>query len=1228
MSYDTTIISYAEATRLLRGLEHMVRQLCKPGVESTMLRDLAVVTEHDMRKLWEKNAAVPALVDVCVHDLIAETVRMQPQAPAVCAWDDALSSHELTYGELDQLSTQLARQLTQLGVGPRDIIPLCFDRSVWISVAMLGVMKAGAASVALDITQPLERLRAIIQQATPIAILASTTSESIAAQLHESVKVKIVSRDTCKSQSGDRGGDHIDVLPSRATPSDPLYVVFTSGSTGTPKGVVVSHASFSSASVYQRQALGFTSDDRVLDFASPAFDLFCSNYLNTFIAGCCLCIPTESQRRDHLSSFITDQRITLAHLTPSTARLLRSNLSPTMTTLILGGELVSREDFDCFASPVNLKITYGPSECSPTSTILDTTKFSWSTGDIGEPKGLCAWVVHPGRRTLAALGSMGELWLEGPLLASGYLHDPEKTAAAFIEDPPWLLRGGPGVPGRRGRVYRTGDLVRYDPDNSTLHFLGRKDHQVKIRGQRVELGEVEVHIKQVLANESQVQVAVDAITTRDSTNPVLVAFISFPGYGQYSGNIDAVPEDLRSAGLAVTEGIDEQLAHRVPAYMIPSAYLPIETIPTTTSGKVDRRKLRDLGTTLNLAEVVMSNQRARTAPSNDAEVMLATIWAETLNLPYDSISIDVPFTKMGGDSISAMQVVSRSRTLGLQLTVSDVLRHLTIEKIAPHGQLLRSGIVTHGSQTEQDNQPWQLSPIQNMFFMAHPSGLNHYNQSFAFRLESTVTPTQLQAAAETLVSRHAMLRARFRRNVQGHWEQYTVPNRENAFSFKVHRLSADEDSRHLMRERQKALHIGTGPVFAIDCLFIGDRGGNNDENLAGSEVLILFTAHHLVVDLVSWRILWYEMEQLLKGTFGHPAPTTSFRSWVCMQNLRNRVEDAKQLLPFDLITSFEDWGVAPCDNTLGATSGVDVCLDTETTSLLLGKSNDSMRTDPVEIMVAVVSCSFHQYFPERCAPAIFLEGHGREPSDDTSVDLSETIGWLTTIYPVQVPLRHESGVVDAVKFVKDTRRNIPGKGLPYFNCRYGTAHPAEGEGRAKFEPVEFLFNYASIYQQLEREQSIFSPLDIDLVESSPDATRTALVEINCGIRHSRLHMSITMHNRMKHRDRLELWAHSLERHFRIALNALNKEGRIATLVDYPLLAVSYETLNSMMAHLGSIGVPVENIADIFPCTPLQEGILLSISKASKSYRIANIWKCIDPSGKGMVDAISLSNIYL
>ncbi len=277
--------------------------------------------------------------------------------------------------------------------------------------------------------------------------------------------------------------------------------------------------------------------------------------------------------------------------------------------------------------------------------------------------------------------------LEGPLIGMGYLNDPEKTAAAFIEDPPWLLRGGPGVPGRRGRLYRTGDLVRYN-DDGTLHFIGRKDDQVKIRGQRVELGEVETHIRQALASAPDAQVVADVVTPQGSTNPVLVAFISLPSYskGAKDGKDDEGSQDrLRAALSQLAQGLDEKLAATIPSYMIPSACLAVETIPVTATGKTDRRKLRGLAGRLTQDQLTSQNvlrHRTHRAPTTAAERQLQRLWADVLGIDAASISAEDSFLQIGGDSIQAMRLAGAAREQGLSVTVANIFKRPKLSNLA------------------------------------------------------------------------------------------------------------------------------------------------------------------------------------------------------------------------------------------------------------------------------------------------------------------------------------------------------------------------------------------------------------------------------------------------------------------------------------------------------------------------------------------------------------------
>ncbi|KFY16870.1 hypothetical protein V492_01041, partial [Pseudogymnoascus sp. VKM F-4246] len=427
------------------------------------------ISEQDLHDIWTWNATVPEAVDACVHDLIAERTAQQPDAPAICAWDG-----DLTYHELDELSTRLAHQLVGLGVGPNVIVPLCFEKSMWTAVAMLAVMKAGGASVAMDSSQPEERLRSIVQQVEAELVLSSAANQAMSKTLMAG-NVIIVCRENFDNVDNEK---NILPLPPTAKPLDLLYVVFTSGSTGTPKGAMISHSNICSAIKHQQVSLGFMSTSRVFDFVSYAFDISWSNILHTFTCGGCLCIPSEHDRHEDIQGAMQRLRVNYAHLTPTVTRMLSAQDIACLVTLAFIGEPVTTSDVAQYhSSEAHMLNTYGPAECTPVSTLATIVSTGQSNLSIGNAYGANAWIVNPiDLDQLLPCGCVGELLLEGPIVGKGYFQDLEKTAQAFIEDPPWLLRGRAGNTGRRGRLYRTGDMVRYNYDGS-LTFIGRKDAQ-------------------------------------------------------------------------------------------------------------------------------------------------------------------------------------------------------------------------------------------------------------------------------------------------------------------------------------------------------------------------------------------------------------------------------------------------------------------------------------------------------------------------------------------------------------------------------------------------------------------------------------------------------------------------------------------------------------------------------------------------------------------------------
>ncbi|KAM4061721.1 AMP-binding enzyme [Hirsutella rhossiliensis] len=592
------------------------------------------------------------------------------------------------------MSTRLAHHLVHLGLRPGAIVPLCFEKSIWTGVAIMGVMKAGAASVAMDVGQPVQRLRQIVNKVDPRLVLCSANATDLAVGLIEtssSRQALSVSADLLITLSSIPLASPSQ-LPS-IDPSSPLYVVFTSGSTGVPKGAVISHENFCSAIYYQREAMRYGPGSRVFDFVSYSFDVTWPNILQTLTAGGCVCVPSEDERKNDISAAIRRLGATAIHVPPSVARLIDPAEAPAIELVVLGGEPVALSDVTRWGTGVEVVQVYGPAECTPPVMVSYNVSSGDSMKNIGRGCGVVPWIVDVSDcQKLAPIGVMGELVLEGPLVGLGYLGEPEKTAVAFLQDPVWLVRGCPGRPGRPGRVYRTGDLAKYDADGSIM-FIGRKDAQVKVHGQRIELGEVEVHVEKILQGQPcQIDVMVDAVTPKNSTTAMLVAFMVV---GSGASSLDDrggshTAASLRDISMLLKQGLLEML----PVYMVPTAYIPIEKMPVTGTGKKDRRRLREIGASMTLEELTSYNpdRQEKRQPETKWERRLLLMASKILGTRTDSIGADDSFIQIGGDSIAAMRLVALARNqYRATLTVNEIFKHPRFSVLA---QLVESRIAS------------------------------------------------------------------------------------------------------------------------------------------------------------------------------------------------------------------------------------------------------------------------------------------------------------------------------------------------------------------------------------------------------------------------------------------------------------------------------------------------------------------------------------------------------
>lgn len=1192
IDFDGNVIPSGDVEELMDELRHVLRQLASfnDGMQrsNAPIASVLIPTKF-MSQVSEWNAQYSPPVEETVHSVIEKRARESPRAMAICAWDG-----EITYHQLDELSTRLAGHLAGIPVAGT-LVTLLFEKSLWMPVAALAVLKAGGALNALEMKQPEERLREIVTQTDSPLLLCSIQNEKLASKLQPK-RLLVVGNNS-------DGSKHPSAQLPFVDPASLLYVVFTSGSTGTPKGVQITHRNMRSAITYQQAALQYNEKSRVFDFASYGFDVAWSNLFMTLTAGGCLCIPSAHERDNELINCLVKYDINLMDSTPSLARTLGKEVISRLATLILGGEAMLPSDALLAGDRTTIINAYGPAECTPTALI---SKFHADGVRIGRGHGSCAWIVDAENSSrLAPVGSVGELWLEGPIVGDGYLNDAEKTFMAFIRDPPWLLRHV----GRTGLVYRTGDLVRYESDGS-LVYIGRKDHQVKIRGQRVELGEIEITLERIL-HSIGARVVVEVVQLINVSTLTLVGFVTLP-------KVEGMTEAEHEVAVKQAEdGLVDRLAQTLPSYMIPTAFFSLPVVPVTTTGKTDRRELREKARSLLLAmRANEADQARKDQVFNSTESIIRDVWIAILNLAEEETSLDADFARLGGDSISAMQIVSRCRMHNLQLTVSDILQARTIRKLADHCRAppLRYEL-TDVLGCEDPSIPSELSPIQQDFFSLYPDGLNHYNQSFLLDLVKPVSASTLRNALKAIVSRHPMLRARFQKDPNsGSWQQRIAEDGPEAFAFALHTVADEAAASSAAQWRQENLDIREGPVFACD-LFNVTSGGQ----------MVLLSAHHLVIDLVSWRILWGDLEDHIRHGSLRAPQTMSFQRWCATQARLGQTLSPLEVLPYSLPDSQVGfWGIPLEENTFDQCENLNVTFPADVTTLLFGMSNNSLRTEPVDLMLAALMRGFALTFPERSVPPVWTEAHGREQLDGQSMDVSGTIGWFTTIFPLVVPVTSAHSPSHAVRLVKDIRRKVPGKGQPFSSCR---SHSESG--RRIFgghDVVELVFNFTGRFQQLEKEDGILqessSPANEDSHEChfsqvSGSAQRPSLIDLTLGVVNGQLNVSFTVHQKMN-LDRIQEWMHHFNNELEDLCRGLSQAPSEFTLGDLSIPSLSYRGLDVLLQKsLPQMGVKDSSVVDMYPCSALQEGMLLSAVKGAASYHTFTIWRCVSADASGV-----------
>lgn len=665
-SYDSKILATTHVRLLLDQFVHIATQIGRRCNLGCSLRTLTYASESDVEAIWKWNSTCFETERDCIHFVIARTIRSQPNAHAICAWDGSVS-----FNDLDKLSSRLAQILYKKGVRQGNFVPICMEKSKWAAIAMLAILRVGAAFVAMDVRQqPQQRLHTIVKEVGADWVVAAGPAVAIARKISKGIII-------C-----DRLGEaeEFDASPTSfatsSSPSDTAFVVFTSGSTDVPKGIIITHENFCTTIQHHEHVLRLSKTSRIYDFASYSFDIAVHNALMALAVGGCLCVPSENDREDDIEGSFERLKANWTNITPSVARLIDPPTVPSLQTLVLSGENVDKDLIFQWATRVELINAYGPAECQ----ICTVQRRLWvpdDSGKIGRGVGCSTWIVEPESDILSPIGAIGELLIEGPIVSPGYLNAPHD---AFIRDPDWLLKGSATVPGRRGLVYRTGDLARYQPDG-TIIYTGRATAQIKINGQRVELGEIEFHVRRALPTLRDV--VIDVITFDEIS--LVCAFIPpyEPGDAVRSRAL-AKEAILSMESVPAPSGLKDKLKDKLPRYMIPTVFISVSHIPLTATRKADRRRLKESATSISreqIFELYFQERVVEEIELSEQQGRMVKIWSQVLKLESSKISLGSDFFQLGGNSITAMRLVKSSRKQGLSFAMADVFRYSRLEEL-------------------------------------------------------------------------------------------------------------------------------------------------------------------------------------------------------------------------------------------------------------------------------------------------------------------------------------------------------------------------------------------------------------------------------------------------------------------------------------------------------------------------------------------------------------------
>ncbi|MFC9328958.1 amino acid adenylation domain-containing protein [Kitasatospora sp. NPDC057015] len=1073
---------------------------------------------------------------------IAERAAATPDAVAV-----VFEGAALTYRELAGRADALARTLVAAGAGPDRIVAVAVPRSAELMVALLGVLRSGAAYLPLDADYPAERLAYMVEDAAPVAVV---TVPPLLERLPAGAPVLLLD-----------GRDAPGTELPEVTPDHAAYLIYTSGSTGRPKGVVVTHRAIVNRLAWMQHAYRLRADDRVLQKTPASFDVSVWEFFWALCEGASVVLARPEGHKDpaYLAALIAEQHVTTLHFVPS---MLRAFLEePSVAARCAGlrrafcsgealpGEVVER--WYAALPGVPLHNLYGPTEAAVDVT-HHRTEPSAGVVPIGRPVWNTRLYVLDAELRPVPVGVPGELYLAGVQLARGYLGRPGLTAGRFVADP--FAEGA--------RLYRTGDLVRWAPDG-TVEYLGRTDDQVKVRGFRIELGEIEA------ALEALPEVRQGAVTARELTPG---------GARQLVGYVVPAPAD--------PEALRAALARTLPEHLVPTVLLGLDALPLSLNGKLDRKALP--------APVPAADSAAR-APRTEAERVFADLVCEILALP--AVGVDDNFFSLGGDSISAIQLGSRARRAGYRITPRVVFERRTVARIAAVAETLRAA----EDAAPAEDAVGVLPPTAVSEWLRGRGGpVARFGQTTVVSVPGGLDRARLTAALDALTDRHDALRLRLHVASDGGWTQEVRPAGSAPAAEWLRRIAVapEELTAAAALEREAAadrLDPERGSVLQAVHLDAG----------AGAPGLLVLAAHHLAVDGVSWRILLPDLRAAYEGRTLDPVATPP-RRWALGLAEAATGDAVRAELPLWQAVLADGAGpllgdrpLDPTRDTAATARRLRLTLPADRTAPLLAAVPATHRAGVDHVLLTGLALALlgrRRTGADRTDLLLRLEGHGREDHLVPGADTARTAGWLTTEYPARLDLTGVdladaaaggAAAGRALALVKEQLRALPNAGAGYGLLRH--LDPVAGPALADAEQPQLLFNYLGRFTATGAPWTPAAGGDAITATADPGLPAAHALEVGAFVHDgpdgTALSVTLTWPDGVltedAARDVADRWFAALDA---LAAYADRPGAGGLTPSDVPLAAVTQPLLDRLAAaHPGT--------EDVLPLSPLQEGLL-------------------------------------